>query len=333
MGALSVGDVRTGTIPSLLPSQKHYLKVYSNSDPHDLRFKMENSLIITAASRGFGPSLLALLGSLNLNWPNHPRVRVYDIGLDKGTLDILAANQIEVRQVPPFCPHWRKHFAWKIWCWNDAPAHRVIWMDAGLVVLRPIEEALYSIDSLGYFVVPTYHLLTENASESACRGCGVDTGFREGKMTLAATLIGFKKEGQTAKILEQSLSVALTEEHIASVDRMHRHDQAIISLLLYKHLGELVMADGIVYCGWLSPNQTPGQKVWVHRRAILPRDQAHLGSYLSGPGAPYLPGIPRRNGPFRTAWKTVFGIPERYIRRAIRGQIGKNEPPYNGIRD
>ncbi|MFH1147690.1 MAG: hypothetical protein V1736_08280, partial [Pseudomonadota bacterium] len=25
---LSVGDVRTGTIPSLLPSQKHYLKVY-----------------------------------------------------------------------------------------------------------------------------------------------------------------------------------------------------------------------------------------------------------------------------------------------------------------
>ncbi|MFH1148150.1 MAG: hypothetical protein V1736_10650 [Pseudomonadota bacterium] len=28
MGALSVGDVRTGTIPSLLPSQEHYLKVY-----------------------------------------------------------------------------------------------------------------------------------------------------------------------------------------------------------------------------------------------------------------------------------------------------------------
>ncbi|MFH1148041.1 MAG: hypothetical protein V1736_10100 [Pseudomonadota bacterium] len=28
LGALSVGDVRTGTIPSLLPSQKHYLKVY-----------------------------------------------------------------------------------------------------------------------------------------------------------------------------------------------------------------------------------------------------------------------------------------------------------------
>ncbi|MFH1147413.1 MAG: hypothetical protein V1736_06865 [Pseudomonadota bacterium] len=31
MAALSVGDVRTGTIPSLLPSQKHYLKVYKKS--------------------------------------------------------------------------------------------------------------------------------------------------------------------------------------------------------------------------------------------------------------------------------------------------------------
>ncbi|MFH1148392.1 MAG: hypothetical protein V1736_11900 [Pseudomonadota bacterium] len=27
LGALSVGDVRTGTIPSLLPSQKHYLNL------------------------------------------------------------------------------------------------------------------------------------------------------------------------------------------------------------------------------------------------------------------------------------------------------------------
>ncbi|MFH1146827.1 MAG: hypothetical protein V1736_03885 [Pseudomonadota bacterium] len=29
---LLVGDVRTGTIPSLLPSQKHYLKVYNAAD-------------------------------------------------------------------------------------------------------------------------------------------------------------------------------------------------------------------------------------------------------------------------------------------------------------
>ncbi|MFH1148793.1 MAG: hypothetical protein V1736_13970 [Pseudomonadota bacterium] len=36
LGALSVGDVRTGTIPSLLPSQKHYLKVYSVGESGDV---------------------------------------------------------------------------------------------------------------------------------------------------------------------------------------------------------------------------------------------------------------------------------------------------------
>ncbi|MFH1147605.1 MAG: hypothetical protein V1736_07850 [Pseudomonadota bacterium] len=34
---LLVGDVRTGTIPSLLPSQKHYLKVYRLCSKRDLK--------------------------------------------------------------------------------------------------------------------------------------------------------------------------------------------------------------------------------------------------------------------------------------------------------
>ncbi|MFH1147772.1 MAG: hypothetical protein V1736_08695 [Pseudomonadota bacterium] len=40
LGALSVGDVRTGTIPSLLPSQKHYLKVYTTLSS---RFRVHRS--------------------------------------------------------------------------------------------------------------------------------------------------------------------------------------------------------------------------------------------------------------------------------------------------
>jgi len=293
----------------------------------------EKRLIITAASAAFGPSLLALLGSLNLNWPGHPRVRVYDIGLDDKTLRVLDKNQIEVVQVPHFCPHWRKHFTWKIWCWNDAPAHEFLWMDSGLVVLNPVDEVYLAIEKIGYFAVPTYHLLTENASINACEGCGVDPSFREGKMTLAGTFIGFKREGQMLEILKEALSVALIEEYISSVERMHRHDQMIISLLLYKHIGQVLMSDGVVYCGWLSPRQIPGQKVWVHRRELLPKDQAHFASHISEPGQPYAPAPPRSARRLKAGWKKVFGAPERFIRRALRGQLGKEERPYDGIRD
>jgi hypothetical protein len=289
-------------------------------------------MIITAASAAFGPSLLALLGSLNLNWPGHPPVRVYDLGLDEATLVELARNRVEVVPVKPFCSHWRKHFAWKIWCWNDAPVRDFLWMDAGLVVLQPLGEIFDAIDRHGYFVVPTYHLLTENASHNACRGCGVDPSFREGKMTLAGTVIGFRKEGLMGEILKEALSIALVEEHIASVEKTHRHDQMIISILLHKHLRQVIMQDGIVYCGWLSPQQTPGQKIWVHRRALMEKDRAYLASRISSSGEPFMPGDPVADRPFRTIWKKIFGAPERAIRQVIRGKRNKQEI-YDGVRD
>jgi hypothetical protein len=289
-------------------------------------------MIITAASAAFGPSLLALLGSLTLNWPDHPPIRIYDIGLDKVTLAELKRHQIDVVPVPPFCSHWRKHFAWKIWCWNDAPAREILWMDAGLVVLQPLGEIFDAIGQLGYFTVPTFHLLTENASVQACRGCGVDPSFRKEKLTLAGTVIGFKKEGLMDDLLKEALSIALVEENIASVEKTHRHDQMIISLLLYKHLGQVVMSDGIVYCGWLSPQQTPGQKVWVHRRALMEQDRAYLASKISSSGEPFMPGDPVADRPLRTCWKKIFGTPERLIRRAIRGDRNRLEI-YDGVRD
>jgi len=292
----------------------------------------EKRLIITAASAVFGPSLLAMLGSLNLNWPDHPRVRVYDIGLDADTLAVLDRNRIEVVQVPDFCPHWRKHFTWKIWCWNDAPAEEILWVDSGVVFLKPVDEVFTAISTMGYFVVPTYRLLTENASVNACIACGVDPSFREGKMTLAGTFIGFKKEGKIRELLKEALEIGLVEKNIASVEKLHRHDQMIISLLLYKYLGKVLMADGIVYCGWLSPRQKPGQKIWVHRRMLLPKDQKFFQSHITGNGTEYMPDDPEANGPFIKQLKVVLGAPERLIRRLIKGELKAAEKPYDGIR-
>ena len=208
----------------------------------------------------------------------------------------------------------------------------MLWVDAGLVVLKPLDDVFSAIDNLGYFVVPTYHPLTENASEAACRGCGVDANFRRGKVTLAGGFIGFRKEDQILEIVEEALSVALHEEYIASTGKRHRHDQAIISLLFYRRFGDVTMADGSVYLGWLSPKQTPGQKVWVHRRSILPEDQAYFISHIKLSGLPYMPKDPVRDRKLRTLWKKIFGTPERVIRRLIKGQMGK-ESPYSGVRD
>jgi hypothetical protein len=250
-----------------------------------------NRLIITAASEIYASSLLALLGSLNLNWPGHP-VLVYDIGLEPATLRRLEENGIPVKKVPPFCPHWRQHYTWKIWCLNDAPAQDILWMDSAMAVLRPVDEIWDAVDRLGYFLVPNYEMLDWEASVAACEGCGVSADFRNGKPTLAATMMGFRKTGKILQLLQEALTIAQEEKYIKGTDIAHRHDQAILSLLMYKHLSSVVLADGTIYLGGLLPNQTPGQKIWAHRRRMLERDITHFAAHISVAGEPFLPSAP-----------------------------------------
>jgi len=249
-------------------------------------------LLITAASAEFGSSLLALLGSLTLNWPAHPPVLVYDLGMDDATRAKIASSGISVRPVPPFCPHWRQHFAWKIWCVNDAPARHVLWIDAGIVALQPLDDIFQAIETLGYFLVPNYEMLDYEASLEACTACRVPHEFRLGKATLAGGLLGFRKEGETITLLQEALAVAMNEAAIAATTVTHRHDQAILSLLMYRCFGQVLMGDGQVYLGGFSPQQVPGQKLWVHRRGLLARDQEYFASHVAMPGNPYHPSPP-----------------------------------------
>jgi hypothetical protein len=282
-------------------------------------------LLITAASAAYGDALLAFLGSVSLNWPSAPDVLVSDLGLEDRTRDALRDAGIQVKEVPPFVGHWRRHFTWKFWCWNDAPARDVFYLDAGITVLRPLDEVYDALASLHYFVVPTYHSLPTTASEAACRGCGVDASFRDGKMTMAGGIFGFRKEGVMKQVLEEGLAVASDEEHVAATEPMHRHDQAILSLLLYKHLKHPLLADGITYGGWLSPEQTPIQGIWAHRKRLAPADAAHFAAHAGRPGAPHMPAPP----PEPPLADRVGGALHRVRRRVQR----MGPEIYDGVRD
>jgi|WetSurMetagenome_2_1015567.scaffolds.fasta_scaffold66228_2 hypothetical protein len=253
----------------------------------------KTQLIITAASEGYASSLLALIGSLNCNWPGHPPILVYDLGLREETLDLLWEHQVPVRTIPPFCPHWRKHYTWKFWCWQDAPADQVLWLDAGTTVLAPMPEVFLAIARLGYFAVPTDLPLLTHAHEDACRGCGVAPDFRRGKALLGANIVGLDKTGPMGRLIEEAFAIALEERCIASTATVFNTDQAIYNLLMYKYFGDLVLANFSTYSGWISPRQIAGQKVWVHRRHLLPEDADYFAQYLGQPGPAYFPDLPR----------------------------------------
>jgi hypothetical protein len=255
--------------------------------------KTKSRLVITAASDGYAQALFALIGSLNCNWPEHPPILAYDLGLSNNNLQILTENRIPVRQIPPFCPHWRQHYTWKLWCWRDAPADHVLWLDAGMTVLAPLNEVFQAIEKLGYFVVPTHLSLIDHSHEHACQGCGVSPDFRQGKALLGANFVGLDKTGPMGRLVKEALHIALDEKCIASTKTVFNTDQAIYNLLMYKYFNDLLLANFSTYSGWSSPRQTAGQKVWVHRRHLLREDADYFAQYLSRPGPAYLPQMPR----------------------------------------
>ncbi len=75
-------------------------------------------------------------------------------------MKILSNANIEVRLVPPFCEHWRKHYTWKIWCINNIEVENVIWLDAGICVLDKLDMIInVQLIENGYFLVPNYQFL------------------------------------------------------------------------------------------------------------------------------------------------------------------------------
>jgi hypothetical protein len=286
-------------------------------------------IIITAASESYRSQLLSFLGSLRCNWPDHPQVRVYDMGLSEGTPELLNKAGFDVRKIPPFVPHWRKHYTWKLWCMADASesSDRVLWMDAGCCILRPLPEIFDIVRHHGYFALPNYRPLEIEASEQACEGCAVTTEFPVGKVSLTAAVFGFLRGSVAERVVHLSLEVAKTERHIMATNPWHRHDQAILSLLMYREISPLVLCDGTIYFyEELAANITT-HSVWAARRSMHYKDKKFLASCLFGPVAQFRPRASHKIA----LWYKIARQP-KVLFVTIKRLISRQGRPLDGIK-
>lgn len=282
--------------------------------------------ILTAASEAFEESLICMIASLNINWPNHPEILVYDLGMSERTINFLKDNRIEVIKVPPFKAHWRKHFTWKLWAIHQCNADIVLWLDAGLVVLGSLVAVIKQINNCGYFITPTYHPLIEAVSDNCRKSCGVTLNFLDNKMCFSGNTIGFKKHGVTKILVDEAYTIALVEENIAANEPMHRHDQAILSTLIYKYFNNPIVLDGFMFSEYRSPHQTADQRIWAHRRKIHHEDKEYLVNHFSGDNKPYIPRKSEKSYRKKISVGTLV--------RGLKNRIRKSRTRiYNGVRD
>jgi hypothetical protein len=246
------------------------------------------TVLASAANDRYGYHLLNMLGSVRRNSDIFDRTVVYDLGLDDRQRKLFdGLRDVEVRPVEHFAPHWAKCFSWKPWIWMNVGGDRVVYLDAGATVLRPLDDVLAAIDAHGYFIVGQGIALIEIVPSDYYElyPLARDVANRE---YVAAGIIGFRRDGAFFdKVLRPTFddvllgrNIGFSEGELGQLnwgmtkldppivrDCPHfRHDQTLLNIHLALALPAARIGDLRLY-GATTNEGDPEQRIWNHRRA------------------------------------------------------------------
>jgi hypothetical protein len=247
-----------------------------------------DTVLASAADGSYGTQLLNLVGSVKRNSDLFERIVVFDLGLTPVQRFLLDRIEgVELRTVPPFVPHWAQCWTWKPWIWTHVEARRVLYLDAGLTVLRGLAEPLEQIERRGYFVVGTGHPngehipsdyyelygLPERIAGEDCVGAnviGFDTGSSFYEQVIVPTFddvsLGRNLGWSTGELSWRNVGINELEHPVIRDAPRFRHDQTLLNIHLYKNLRQPWVNPTAPYAASVSDREHPAQLMWAHRK-------------------------------------------------------------------
>jgi hypothetical protein len=253
--------------------------------------------LVSAADARYGRWLLNLLGSVQRKSNLFDRLVVYDLGLTSWQRRLLnGVIGVDVRTVPPFVPHWRQGRTWKTWIWTNVEADTIVWLDAGITVLRPLTELLTQSAERGYFVVSQNHPLRDSTPRDYYDLYDLPPGFGD-QVSIAAGILAYRRDssfysdvivptyddavagrslgfspGESEKL---NYGLDRLDDLVVRDCRIFRHEQTLLGIHFYRATRDPHVNDLYRFGGWKSPHDHPGQVIWSHRRSgdfrFLPR--------------------------------------------------------------
>lgn len=218
---------------------------------------MKSKALITSASNKFFPSLLNLIGSIKINYPEHPPIYVYDLGLNFLFIKQLQGIEgVKILKVPHFVSHWRSCYTWKTYIHNTPLADLNFYLDSGNQVLRSLDEIFDKIDTRGYLLVSSGNeVVNEDITPKEFIPLFDlnDDFLKQG--IIAAGMFGFKKGDELVKKFtstfydcgyaglclgfsktEQWKNKGVNKTHFIRNAKYFRHDNTLFCILVYKIL-------------------------------------------------------------------------------------------------
>jgi len=218
--------------------------------------------LASAADARYGNWVINLVGSVQRRSDLFDRMVVYDLGLTPFQRRLLSGMKgVEIAEVPPFVPHWRQGRTWKTWIWTHLEADTVVWLDAGITVLRPLTDFFAQSEERGYFVVSQGVAAGESMPSDYYALYGLPPSFAD-ELSIAAGILAFRRDAPFfANVIEPTFEDAVAGRNLGF---------SAAEAVKLNHGLDLYM-----YGGWKSPHDHPEQVIWSHRRSgdfrFLPR--------------------------------------------------------------
>jgi hypothetical protein len=264
---------------------------------------MENKAIITAASNKFFPSLLNMLGSLNTNFPEHPDVFVYDLGLSYFfRKELKQIPWVKLIKMPEFAPFWRSCYTWKTYALSHPLAELNLYLDAGVQVLRPLDDYFSVIDKEGFLAVGQLTPLEDITPLEYRKLFPINEEYYNSQC-ITAGIFGFKNNSTVTPILNELYSAAvaglalgfsIAEQHrnrganktpFIRNCKIFRHDTTLLSLLMRKEFKDFVIRDCAQFAGSQTDHDHPKQYLWNMRLNYTKLGYISANRLCGNPGA------------------------------------------------
>lgn len=239
---------------------------------------------MTATDAKHAPYLFNAIASIRDRFPAHPRMYVYDLGMNSTQRrELSGIPWLELRHMNKFVAHWHLNWSWKPYILTQLDERYVFYFDAANIVLyRPLHMWFRAIQHHGYFLIGNGQKLSDITPTDYWPMFGLDPARYRSQSTFGAGLIGFDQAGAASDAIREALLRTRegwnlgrsAQEKSRVYDRSavrqcpcFRADQTLLNLAFRKHYGAaLIVRDGPRYCGVGGANDHPRQYLWYARR-------------------------------------------------------------------
>lgn len=239
-----------------------------------------NNIIVTSANSLYFDSLLTLINSVHLYSLNLiQKIYVYNLGLEKEEINRLnKLKNVSVIEFPNniIKKHSKflepKQHVYKPYCLYSMQNYgdNILWLDAGIMALKPLNEIFKIIQEEHIFMVGDSHLNITFTSKECINI--MKASDRELQDThLSSGILGYKNKGNFQFLIDEAYEYSLIENCVNGDQNNHRHDQSVYSILASRYNIKKQNID--IYGYWTDINRNintakeKGAVLFVHRRS------------------------------------------------------------------